>query len=352
MRQLWPLSSCAFYILQNDHTTGQHLVQAVHTHTPSWRRLMFSNSTGFPTLCRRRNNDELPANVDPNGVTRFSVPVGGLVWLAEGWLLTVFGPTAITNQHDGLRVPSRFTRGRGRRRTRRVRGAPSSTATAHTIPKRSQHEGPIVHRREVLSSLLVFPRIKPRVQQHEQVASRLQTMFGELVRPSVEGPRRSRIEVHANGESDRIQRRWEVKRHESWAWMVRKGGRGGGVCVWDLSGGGGRTVGSSQEARSGDRRRKKKKGKKKNRATDLLLPTACPRHRGVICERVRRTFHPGHTPRRCWRRRCPRLGRCRRRRPLVLPKCAFPLREVPESRGNLRRRNTAISVRWTRRTRK
>lgn len=49
-------------------------------------------------------------------------------------------------------------------------------------------------------------------------------MLGELVRPSVERPRGSRNEVHANGESDRIQRRREVKRYKSGAWTVRKGG--------------------------------------------------------------------------------------------------------------------------------
>lgn len=64
-RQVWPLSSSAFTFCKMIKL--QHLAQAVHTHTPSWRRLMLSNSTGFPTLCRRRNNDELPANVDPNG---------------------------------------------------------------------------------------------------------------------------------------------------------------------------------------------------------------------------------------------------------------------------------------------
>jgi hypothetical protein len=151
----------------------QHLAQAVHTHTPSWRRLMFSSSTGFPTLCRRWNNEELPANVDPKrGGHKISArpPLGTDSFRLAKGLLTVFDPTAITNDHDGFRV-SRFTRGSGRR-TLPVRGAPSSAA-AHTVPKRSQHGGPIVHRRKVLCSLLGILGIEPRVQQYEQVASRL-----------------------------------------------------------------------------------------------------------------------------------------------------------------------------------
>lgn len=167
-------------------------------------------------------------------------------------------------------------------------------------------------------------------------------MFGELVRPSVESPRRSRVEVHANGESDRVERRWEVKRYESGAWMGEKGvGLKWGERQRERER---NRSPQSQEARSGQTT---KNSKKKNHATDLPLPTACPCNRDAICERVRRTFHPGHTPRHCWRRRCPP-----RRRRRLLPTCVFPLRAVPEARGIPRRRNTAISVRWTHKTEK
>ena len=167
-------------------------------------------------------------------------------------------------------------------------------------------------------------------------------MFGELVWPSVESPRRSRVEVHANGESDRVERRWEVKRYKSGAWMGEKG--------VGLKWGERQRETEREIGRLKVRKRalgKRRKIKKKNHATDLLLPMACPCNRDAICERVRRTFHPGHTPRHCWRRRCPP-----RRRRRLLPTCVFPLRAVPEARGIPRRRNTAISVRWTHKTEK
>jgi hypothetical protein len=67
-----------------------------------------------------------------------------------------------------------------------------------------------------------LPGIEPGVQQYEQAAPRLETMVGDFVRSPVERPRRSRIEIHANGERDRVQRRGEMKRREPGA-FVREG---------------------------------------------------------------------------------------------------------------------------------
>lgn len=92
---------------------------------------------------------------------------------------------------------------------------PIRPIVTHSVPKWPQKGGPVIHRRDILFPLHFFFRIEPGIQQYEQAASRLQTMLGEFVRSSVEGPRRGLgIEVHADAERDRVQRRREMKRRK------------------------------------------------------------------------------------------------------------------------------------------
>src|SRR5579863_9094945 len=106
-------------------------------------------------------------------------------------------------------------------------------------------------------------------------------MVGELVRSSIESPRRTRIEIHANTESDRVQWRGEMKRCKSGAWN-REGEE---VC----------RMGGN---RSSDVRTRAPRSVNESRATDLASPTAYPCKTGGTCEHVRRTCHQARTRRR------------------------------------------------------